>query len=209
MAPEELEQSRPPALGRDIARAGRGILRLVRRDPAWTRCFDLTTGGFLRSFFAPALALPLYVVGSALVERAFLNGRPAPPAALWGAGLAHAIDALGYPLLIALIARPIGAAAGYAAFIVVTNWASLYLNALLAAASLLLLAGPGGFEVFRFITLILLCLSVFFVWRAGRETLSRDIAPVLLVVVLFVAVSAMADQASDWLVAAASSLIPS
>ena len=195
---------RPPPMsggssGGEIGRAGRGLLAVIRGDPAWTSRFDLTATGFLRSFLGPILALPFYVFGSALVTRALMNGRLVADDVLWGAALAHGIDAVGFPLLIALIARPLKIDAGYPAFIVVINWASLYLNILLAAASLLALAGHDGLEAFSLVTLVLLCLSVFFVWRAGRMTLSREAAPVLLVVVLSVAVSAAADQAVQFI----------
>ena len=51
--------------------------------------------------------------------------------------------------------------------------------------------------MFSLLTLVLLCLSVFFVWRAGRLTLSHEVAPVMLVVVLSVAVSAASDQVAQ------------
>ena len=192
--PKAAQPPRPPSLTADAVRAGRGVLAVMAGDPAWPKRFDLTAAGFWRSFFGPALALPLYVFSSALVTRALMDGHPVPASLLWGAAAARTLEAMAFPLLIALIARPMRIGAGYGAFVIVTNWASLYLDLLLALVSLLALGGHDGLQAFSLLIPILLCLSVFFVWRAGRIALSHEVAPVLLVVVLSVAVSAAADE---------------
>ncbi len=167
--------------------AGSGLLRLVRGDPAWDQGFDFTAGGLVRSFIAPILALPLYVAAVALVEH------PPSDGALWQAALAHLLDAFGFPLLLAAIAGPMRFKAGFSAFVTVNNWAALYLNMALCAASLLALLGPSGAQAFSLCSLVLLCLSVLIVWRLARETLSHELAPIVLVVVLSLAWGAFAD----------------
>ena len=168
--------------------AGSGLVRLVRAEPSWAAEFAFTTGGFLRSFAAPVAVLPLYVAAVALVDRG------ASVQALESAGAAHLIDAFGFPLLLAAIAGPLRFKAGFAAFVTVNNWAALYLNIALALCALLALLGPAGIEAFSWISLLLLCLSVLIVWRIARETLSHELAAVVLVVVLSVAWSAFADE---------------
>ena len=168
--------------------AARGLVRLVLADPAWGDDFAFTAGGFVRSFAGPLAALPLYVMAVALVDRG------SGTASLWAAGAAHLIDALGLPLLLAAVARPLRFEAGYAAFVTTTNWAALYLNAFLTLAALLTLLGPDGSRLFAWASLLLLAASVLVVWRAGRETLSHEIAPRALVVVLSIAWSAVADD---------------
>ena len=175
---------------------------MLRGDPAWPTRFDITTGGFLRSFYGPLLAAPLYVFASAIVTRAYLEDRPFPAEALWGSALAHGLDALGFPLLIALLAKPLRIAGGYAAFIIVTNWSSLFLNGLLALLSLLALLGKDGVQAFLLFTPVMLCLSVFLVWRTGRAALSYEIGPVLLVVVLSVASGAASEKLAELAVSA-------
>ena len=176
--------------------AGGGLVRLVRADPAWANAFAFTTAGFMRSFAAPVVVLPVYVAAVALVDHG------ASIRALAGAGAAHLIDAFGFPLLLAAIAAPLRFKAGFAAFVTVNNWAALYLNVGLALASLLVLLGPDGLQVFSWISLVLLCLSVVLVWRIARETLSHDLAPIVLVVVLAVAWSVFADEAARRLIGA-------
>jgi hypothetical protein len=189
----------PGTLG-EIFNAGRGALALVALRPNWTSFYDLTPGGFTRSFFGPAIALPLYVFGAGLVARNMAGTATVPLGDLWSAGIAHVLDAAAFPALIYLLARPLQITKGYGAFIVVTNWAALFLNAILAVASLLALAGADGLEGFHAISLIVLCVWIFFTWRAARVLLTKEIAPALLIVVLSIGIGALAETAGDWLV---------
>ncbi len=175
------------ALTLEARAAATGIVRLVRGDPAWDHGFDFTTAGFVRSFIGPVLALPLYVSAVALVEH------PSSDGVLWQAALAHLLDAFGFPLLLAAISGPMRFKAGYAAFVTVSNWAALYLNVALLASSLFALLGPSGEQAFSLCSLLLLCLSVLVTWRIARETLSHELAPIVLVVVLSLAWGAFAD----------------
>lgn len=181
-------------LGVQIASAWRGLVDLLAAKPDWPRNFDLSARGFVRSFLGPLLALPLHMFGFGLVERVMRNGRPPPGSHFGWVALAHVIDMFAFPLLIALIARPLRIGGGYTAFIIVLNWAALFVNLAFAAAAPMALIGEGGLDLFRLVYMILLCFSVFLVWRSGRVMLSREAAPVLLVVVLSVAVGAAADQ---------------
>lgn len=184
------------ALAAESAAAGQGLVRLVTFDPRWSEGFDASAGGFLRSFIAPLIALPLYLpVASVFATR--IEGLETNSTILTAAALSHLINAFGFPLAIGLLARPLGFREGFSGFVVVTNWACLALNALLALSALAVFAGPGGVEVFKFAALILFGLSVFITWRAARENLSEELAPIVLVVVLSVAVSAVAEQAAE------------
>lgn len=188
-----MNQQATAALTREIADAGAGLVRMTRLEPDWAAWFDFSTTGFLRSFFAPALALPFYVVVAAILNS---NGgvEPLSGPSLWAAGVGHVLNALAYPAVVALLARPFGFAAGYAAFVVVTNWASLFINMALSLASPLMLLGAFGKALFAPLWMLLFIASVFLIWRASRQTLAPDIAPALLMVVLFIGVGMAADQ---------------
>jgi hypothetical protein len=192
---------RPGTLG-EIFNAGRGALALAALRPDWTSFYDLTPGGFIRSFFGPAIALPLYVFSAGLVARNVAATANVPIGELWSAGLAHVLDAAAFPALIFLLGRPLQIAKGYGAFIVATNWTSLFLNAILAAASLLAFAGADGLKAFQLMSLVVVCVWIFFTWRAARLIMTKEIAPVLLIVVLSIGIGAFADAAADWLVKA-------
>ncbi len=194
--PAPLNAGRPGHVS-EIVGAFRGVLAVAWANDRWTRAFDLTPGGFIRSFFGPAMALPLYVLSAGLVARAAAGSADVPTGEVVSAALAHVINAAGFPLIIALIARPLKIMPGYGAFIIVTNWAGLFVTGLVALASLLTLLGEEGMQAFIGASVFILCLWVFFTWRAARAALTRDIAPVLLVVVLAVAVDAGADKLGD------------
>jgi len=196
-----VSQDATAALSREIGDAGRSLVRLLRYDPAWPDGFDFSFTGFVRSFFGPLLALPFFLVFAALVSTRG-GVEPLPPQTAWAAGLGHLIYLVAFPVIVALLAKPLGFASGYAAFIVVVNWANLFLNMVLAAISPLALLGQGGFGLLSFLWLALFGLSVFVTWRAARETLSAEMTPALLMVVLAIGVGVGSDQVSTLLVRA-------
>jgi hypothetical protein len=183
------------ALTREIADAGVGVGRLMRYDPRWPYGFDPTVRGFIRSFLGPLLALPFALV----TARVITANQADVHLDLWAAAFSHVLSALAYPVLIAAIARPLGFGQGYAGFIVVVNWASLYLNAAAAAAGALTLLGANGYTLFTLTWFLIFCASLFVTWRAAREILSEDVGPAVLMVVLSVAVTYGVDQLADWL----------
>jgi hypothetical protein len=185
------------ALTREIADAGVGVGRLIRYDPRWPDGFDPTASGFLRSFLGPVLALPFYLVAAAMLAHTGEDHARVGANVLWAAATSHIGGAILFPLVVAGIARPLGFAGGYAGFIIVVNWASLFINMAAAAASILNLA-PGGYPFFMVVWIALVAVSLFVTWRAARETLSADIPPALLMVVLSVAIGVVSERASEW-----------
>lgn len=192
----QIDQPRRPRS--EILRAGLGLGRLLRFDARWAEGFEFSLKGFLRSFYGPLLALPFYVFYIAMVQATQVAGRGVTAPILLVAGGEHLLDAYGYLLIIAIVARPLRFSAGFSAFATIVNWASLYLNGVLAVGSLMLMAGEDGLETFSLYYFLLICVSVFLIWRAARETLTREFAPVLLVVVLSVAWSTAVDQVVGW-----------
>lgn len=184
------------ALTREISDAGRGVARLIRYDPRWTDSFDPTVGGFLRSFFAPVLALPFLIVVTALLQPFTPDAHG--PRELWGVAIAQLTNAVAYPVVLGLLARPLDFGAGYSGFIVVVNWSNLFAAVATAGAAALL--PLGGLGLFGFIWLAVFAASLFVIWRAARETLARDVAPALLAVVLWVGLGALTDHLGDWIV---------
>jgi len=184
---------RAAAFTREVAQAGVGVGRLISYDPRWPEGFDPSFDGFLRSFLAPVLALPFYLVVASL-----FRGEDGGSASLWAAAVSHGVNALAFPAVVGLLARPFGFGGGYAGFIVIVNWASLFLNMGAAAASALIPLGDTGYRLFTVLWLWLFAASLFITWRAARETLSSEIAPALLMVVLSVGIGVLSDQLSGW-----------
>ena len=125
-------------LTREIAGAGVGVGRLIRYDPRWPEGFNPTADGFLRSFLGPLLALPFYLIVAVVFAAVPAAGgavAPGPDAqVLWAAAVSQALNALAFPVIVGALARPLGFAEGYAGFVVVVNWTSLFLNMAAAAA---------------------------------------------------------------------------
>jgi hypothetical protein len=189
------------ALASEARTAPAGLLQLIRGGRSWDAAFQFSAASFVRSFAAPLAALPLYVLAVAVVDRS-AAGLQEGGTGLWSAALAHLVDTLGFPLVLAALAGPLRFKGGYLAFVVVSNWATLYLNLLLLAAALLTVLGADGATVFSWLSLALLCLSVVLTWRIARETLSHEAAPIALVVVLDVAWGVLADEVSRRLIGA-------
>jgi hypothetical protein len=189
---------KPPAGPRlEPLEAGRGLLRLFAFSARWQETFDFSRGGFLRSFFGPLMALPFYIFHIALVE-ATQVGHPLTWDVVGAATGEHLCDAYGFLLVVVLAARLLNLA-GFPSFAVVMNWGTLWLNAALGLASPLLMAGADGVDTFRMIYLVLLVASVVLVWRAARETLTRELPVILLLVLLSIGWSVAVSQLGDLL----------
>lgn len=194
-----MSETAAAALTREIAGAGKSLVRLIRYDPDWPLGMDFSSRGFVRSFFAPLLALPFTLVFAAIVLTTG-GAQPVTPAILWAAALSHVFNVAGYTILVGLMARPLGFAAGYGAFIILVNWATLFLTLALCVLAGLSFVGEPGIVVQRVLWFALFMLSLFITWRAGRETLSADVGPPLMMVVLSVAVGMGSDQAATLIV---------
>ena len=192
------EEEAAPSLVQEASHAAWGLMALVRGRPDWALGFDPSARGFVRSFLAQVLALPFYLLAAAMVAR--VQAPDGGSVTLWASALSDMMDVIAYPLVVAAFARPLRIGAGYSGFIVVVNWSSLLLSALQAVFSLAALFGREGFAVFGTAVLVLFALSVFIIWRAARETLTPELAPALLMVVLAVGVGALCDRASADLV---------
>ena len=186
--------SRAPthSLSRDSLAAASGVWRLLRFDPTWSERFDLTRLGLVRSFFAQILVLPLVVMFAVLTERADTGA--VTQNLVWRTILSDVIGVVGYPLIVALIARLLHLKR-WGAFIAVLNWADLIFGLIFAALSALTLLGEQGLMVLRIIWLLILApIQILFTWRAARETMASDISATVLLVVIELALSIGADQ---------------
>jgi hypothetical protein len=126
------------------------------------------------------------------------NGAVVGNRVMWAAVASHVLNAVAFPAVIAAIAKPLRIGPGYAGFIIIVNWASLFVNVCTAAAAVLILAGETGQGLFTFFWLTLFGVSLFITWRASRETLSDEIPIALLMVVLSVAVGVLVDQVAGF-----------
>lgn len=158
--------------------AMRGCWRLLWRDPAAFEDFNLTIDGFWRSFamVVPVLVLAYPVLLSAqqsAVETAATAGEN-PPDVRLGVGYVYLLASVAlWPLVAAVLARLLGVAQNYVRYMIIYNWMSVPMMALLAILHLLHLA-PGAW-VYTVLTHAVLFFSLYVSWYVARAGLATTI----------------------------------
>ena len=147
---------------------------------------DSSIEGFWRSFGAIILTVPVLVL--LLLSRDRIAVELEEPS---GTGLPIAVQALVwlvewilFPVVLAIVARPIGVARHYVPFIVARNWASVLIMAAYAVPLLAYLAGVTPARGLIFMQFIILVVSGYFSFRIARTAL---LAPPGLAVAIVVA----------------------
>ncbi len=129
---------------------------------------DMSADGFWRSFVAPFMALPLYVIHVMAEHRLLVGALPEGADVnewlfLLTRAAAFLADIAAFPLLMAILAKPLGLAKVYVPLIVIFNWTAPLIAVPLSLPSILLgagMMGPGGATV-----LILGALVLTMAWR--------------------------------------------
>jgi len=173
-----------------------GAWILARRDgavaaPAY---FDLTMGGFWRSFLAPLGLLPLHFLTVAVQH---VDEESLEPALLSG-GLAYLAFIALWPLLMIPVARTFGLGAHYVTYIIAYNWATIVIMAFVLPASALIAMLPG--QAGGLIALALLVGSLAYVWVVTRRMLQAPPGLAFAVIVLDLLLTLALDGAMDRLV---------
>jgi hypothetical protein len=180
------------SLARDALRAARGVMRLIRFDPAWIDDFDLSLLGFIRSFFAQGLRAPLAILFTCVLARA--SGEEITHELVLQTSAALAMGIVGYTLAVWIATRVVGLP-NWRPFMVLVNWGDLVFAAVMTAVSSLAVFGENGGIAAQLIWLMLAApVQILFLWRAARVTLKADVAATVLLIVLNIAVSVGADQ---------------
>ena len=202
-------------LAMDTLRAARGTVRLIRFDPAWSRDFDLSRLGFIRSFFAQALravgephvgrpaneismGAPLAILFTCVLARA--AGEEITRDLILQTAAALAMGIVGYTLVVWIAARLIGLP-DWRAYLVLVNWGDLVFAGVMTTVSSLAVFGENGAVAAQLIWLMLAApVQILFLWRAARVTLRADVAATVLLIVLDIAMSVAADQLATVLI---------
>ncbi len=183
---------------RDLAASPAGLFRLAAGRETWAASFDGSTAGFLRSFAAPLLALPLSLSVEGPLGRA-IGGQAPTAAQMWASALGFLAYTLLYPAAVGLLTSWLGGGAGFALFVTAFNWLRLWLHAAFAVVGLI--AGsalPPGVAASGW---IMAAGAMFYLlWRLARETLTGEVGFSLAVVLLALASETAADYAAVLLV---------
>lgn len=163
----------------EIAGALYGAYRLARLDPQGMRHFDLSIGGFWRSFFAAILMAPFFAL---LILLQAGEDHFAEAAGAEFAG--YFVGWAAFPLVMATFAHAFNLGRSYIAFMVAYNWSQLVVMAVLlpATAAAVLLPMPPALAGLALLTVMAAALA--YLWFIARTALEISAPLAAAVVVL-------------------------
>lgn len=160
--------------GNEIARSTTGAIALFRGDPQGLRQLDVSYDGFWRSFQVILLLLP--VIGVLILsERAFLFAHTAYTEETFPSGVfvvsrlvGFGLDWIAFPVVLALLARPLDITRRYVPLVVALNWAALVGAVPTVVPHLLALLGLIGEEAAAVLQLVALVLVLYYQFVVTR-----------------------------------------
>lgn len=130
----------------EARRAFAGVALILRGRQDFHGFFDVSASGFLRSFWAAAIALPAFIFLIAADNHALAAAGRATLTNPWAIGLRYLVLWLYFPVFAALVARLLDRRPAFAPWVVAHNWtaaALLYANAFIAMLAVArALSGP-------------------------------------------------------------------
>lgn len=184
----------------EIRAALDGSWMLLRNQPQGMAYFDQSLQGFWRSFGVLFLIAPIFAI-SAFAERKLLiaervaDGGAFPDSAYWTAQfLSLGIDWIMLPIVLALLAGPIGISRHYVPYVVVRNWTSILASMPYFLTALLYLAGIISPGVMVLLSLTSLIIVLWYRFLIARIALQASISLAIGIVVLDILLSLVIGQ---------------
>ncbi|MEP3046672.1 MAG: hypothetical protein ABJL55_01385 [Roseibium sp.] len=188
----------------EIRAALTGSWLLLRNQPQGMAYFDQSLQGFWRSFQVIFLLVPIFVVSSLAEKKLLLSenvvsAETFPENTYWTAQfLSLGIDWITLPILLALLAGPIGISRQYVPFIAVRNWTSVLASIPYLITGLFYLTGivsSGIMVLLSFTCLIVVLWYRFLVARiALQASVSLSIGIVFLDILLSLVIGELAGR---------------
>ena len=179
--------------------AGAWLVMLGR--PEGLKRLDLSITGFWRSFAAIALVLPFALLALMSQRRLAQASGEAPEAVgIGGPGpeaLALAADWILFPLIFALLARPLGLGGRYVPFVVARNWGAVVVAAIVAVFHAAHLVGILPSAAMPFMLLVAIAVALRFAYAIARTALSVSFRIAIPVVLLDLLISMTVWSAFD------------
>lgn len=186
----------------ETVRSLTGAWELFLDRPGAMRHFDVSVDGFWRSFAAVVLVVPSYAF-AVLAERTMVAALD-PAAPVQGAAafvvqnaVGLGLDWVALPVILALLARPLGIARRYPAFIVARNWGAVIAAVPFGAVGLLIVLGLVGGEVANLLMFAALILVLRYTYLIARRALDVGLGFAIGIVVLDFVVSLTIGLALD------------
>lgn len=186
----------------EITRSLTAAWALFLDRPGAMRGFDVSVDGFWRSFAAVILVVPSYAL-AVLAEREMAAAMDAAAAVQDGAAflvqnvLGLGLDWVALPVILALLARPLGIARHYPEFVVARNWGAVIAAVPFGAIGLLIVLGLLGGELANLLMLAALIVVLRYTFIIARRALDASLGFAIGIVVLDFVVSLTIALALD------------
>ncbi|WP_422374841.1 hypothetical protein [Roseibium sp.] len=184
----------------EIRAALDGSWLLLRNRPEGMAFFDQSIQGFWRSFAVVFLLLPVFLAGGQAEKKLYFSENLFHPDAFpndsfWFAqAVGLGIDWLALPVLLAIVAVPIGVSNRYVPFIVARNWTSLLASIPYLITYLLFLLGVISPGITILLSLTCLVVVVWYRYQVARIALQSTVSVTVGVVVLDVLLTLVIAQ---------------
>ena len=185
----------------EITRSLTGAWELFLDRPGAMRLFDVSIDGFWRSFAAVLLVIPSYAF-AVLADRQIAAMDPSAPVQGGGAFIAESIFGLGLdwialPVILALLARPLGITSRYTSFVVARNWGAVLGALPFGVIGLLSVLGLVGGELASLLMFAALIVLLRYNYLIARRSLDASLGFAIAIVILDFVVSLTIALALD------------
>lgn len=167
-----------------------GSWLLLRNRPEGMGYFDQSIQGFWRSFAVIFLLIPVVLAGGLYEKTAYLSEKvyqpeTFPDQAYWVAQfLGVGLNWLALPLILAVLAGPIGISNRYVPFIVARNWTSLLASVPFLVTYLLFLLGLVPIGIAVLLAYTSLFVVIWYSYRVTQIALQASVSLAIGIVVL-------------------------
>ena len=186
----------------EISRSLGGAWELFLDRPGAMGRFDVSVEGFWRSFAAVVLIIPSYafaVLADARMSSAadpMLVGETGAGLILHN-GIGLALDWIALPLILALLARPLGITRHYPEFVVARNWCAVLAAVPFGVIGLLIVGGLVGSDLGSLLMIAALIVVLRYNYVIARRSLEASVGFAIGIVVLDFVVSLTLALALD------------
>ena len=160
-----------------------GAWRVFRLDPDAMRWFDTSLEGFWRSFFAAVLALPSFAVAYAFLV-ADMEEAPEPAVAFMLGAIAYGASWVAFPVVAAVVVRPMGYGRHFVPYIVAHNWCAALVAQAYLVVEILIRIGVFAGDLSGFVKIVLFAVTLWYGWRVARAALGASMSLAAAMVVL-------------------------
>jgi hypothetical protein len=189
----------------EIGRSLTGAWQLFLNRPDAMRFFDVSVGGFWRSFGAIGLIVPAYAIVAIAEQQVLLSDSLPDESFAEGAfvldkALALSVDWITLPILLALLAGPLGISRTYPAFVVARNWGAVIAILPFAAIDFLFALGLLNADIVGVLSAAMLFVILRYNFIIARRALGVGTGFALTLTIADFVLSLAIAQSVDWLV---------